>query len=370
MTNEHDRPSPDYTLSRLDGRTLIRLGVIGAAVLFIIVLFAWAAGYLSPSRLTPGRFTDAFTGVDGFHPGFRRNHAKGVCFSGHFDSNGQGVTLSRAAVFRPGDTPVLGRFSLPGGKPDVADTPTTVRAMALSFSLADGELWRTAMIDIPVFIVRTPEAFYEQLLANRVDPGTGKPDPTRFATFLSEHPETAHALQVIGAHPFSSGFADATYNALNAFKVTNAAGESRAVRWSMVPEDAFAPDAPTAAQRQDPNYLFDALLARAARGPIRWHLIVTVASPGDPTNDATVAWPENRARVDTGTLVVNSLRDEADGQCRDINFDPLILPAGIGPSDDPLLSARSAVYSHDFTLREREKKQASAVRFAPADGGS
>ena len=138
----------------------------------------------------------------------------------------------------------------------------------------------------------------------------------------------------------------------------------------MVPEDAFAPDAATAAQLQDRNYLFDALIARARRGAIRWHLMVTVASQGDPTNDATVAWPETRMRVDTGTRVVNGVQDEADGQCRNINFDPLILPAGIGPSDDPLLSARSAVYSRSFTLRERERKQASAVQFAPVGGGS
>ena len=61
MPNEHDRPSRDYTLSHLDGRTLIRLGVIGVAVLFIVVLFAWVAGYLTPNHLTPTRFTDAFT---------------------------------------------------------------------------------------------------------------------------------------------------------------------------------------------------------------------------------------------------------------------------------------------------------------------
>lgn len=364
------RSSRDYSLSRLDGKTLIRLGVIGCAVVVVVLLFAWAAGYLSPSRLTPGRFTDAFTEANGLYPGFRRNHAKGVCFSGYFDSNGQGTTLSSAVVFRSGKTPVLGRFSLPGGKPYVADTPDSVRGMALSFSLADGEVWRTAMIDIPVFIVRTPAAFYEQLLASRPDPRTGKPDPTRLAAFLARHPETLRAQQLIGAHPFSSGFADATYNGLNTFRFTNAAGDSRAVRWSLMPEDAFAPDAPRAAQLQDRNYLFDSLIARAERGPIRWHLIVTVASAGDPTNDATVPWPADRARVDTGTFVLNSVQDEAAGQCRDVNFDPLILPAGIAASDDPLLSARSAVYSRSFTLRESEKKGPSAVQFVPVRHGS
>jgi catalase len=50
---------------------------------------------------------------------------------------------------------------------------------------------------------------------------------------------------------------------------------------------------------------------------------------------------------------------------RDINFDPLVLPAGIAPSDDPLLNARSAVYSQSFTRRAGETKQPSAI--TPAD---
>jgi hypothetical protein len=49
----------------------------------------------------------------------------------------------------------------------------------------------------------------------------------------------------------------------------------------------------------------------------------------------------------------------------DINFDPLVLPAGVAPSDDPLLSARSAVYSQSFTRRAGETKQPSAI--TPAD---
>jgi catalase len=301
MTHEHDRLSRDYTLSLHDGKTLLRLSVIGVAALGIVVLFAWDAGYLSPGRLTPARFTAAFREVYGFHSGFRRNHAKGVCASGYFDSNGEGMALSGAVVFRRGKTPVLGRFSLPGGNPYVADAPSTPRGLALSFSLSDGEIWRTAMLDLPVFTVHTPQGFYQQLLAGRADPRTGNPDPTQLATFLANHPETVRAQRVIAAHPFSSGFANATYNSLDAFRFTNPAGDSHAVRWSMVPEDPFAPDAPTAAQRQDHNYLFDDLIARAKRGAIRWHVIVTVGAKGDPTNDATVPWPANRERVDSGS---------------------------------------------------------------------
>ena len=59
---------------------------------------------------------------------------------------------------------------------------------------------------------------------------------------------------------------------------------------------------------------------------------------------------------------VTALQSEDEGACRDINFDPLILPAGIAASDDPLLSARSATYARSFTRRESEAKPPSAVR--------
>jgi catalase len=45
---------------------------------------------------------------------------------------------------------------------------------------------------------------------------------------------------------------------------------------------------------------------------------------------------------------------EADGPCRDLNYDPTILPAGIAISDDPLLPARSAAYARSFDLRTAE----------------
>ena len=65
-------------------------------------------------QLTPARFTDGFEQVNGVHPGFRRNHAKGVGVSGFFESNGNGVRLSKAVVFPAGRVPVIGRFSLVG----------------------------------------------------------------------------------------------------------------------------------------------------------------------------------------------------------------------------------------------------------------
>ena len=170
---------------------LARLTLIGVALAVIAGTFAYLGGWLTPNALTPARFTDAFEEVNGLHPGFRRNHAKGVGVSGFFESNGAGVRLSRAAVFQPGHVPVLGRFSLGGGQPYAPDTLSAARGLGLQFSLPDGELWRTSMIHLPVFPFRTPEAFYAQLIASRPDPGTGKPDPAKMQAFVARHPEFA-----------------------------------------------------------------------------------------------------------------------------------------------------------------------------------
>ncbi|MBA8963795.1 catalase [Rhodococcus percolatus] len=53
-------------------------------------------------------------------------------------------------------------------------------------------------------------------------------------------------------------------------------------------------------------------------------------------------------------MTIDAVQTEAPHTARDLNFDPLILPTGIAPSDDLLLSARSAVYTESFTRRSGE----------------
>jgi len=120
---------------RLDkASTLARLALIAVVLAAVVGTFAYLGGWFTPNDLTPARFTDGFEQVDGLHAGFRRNHAKGVGVSGFFESNGNGVRLSKAAVFQAGRVPVIGRFSLGGGQPYAADKPDTVRGLGLQFS--------------------------------------------------------------------------------------------------------------------------------------------------------------------------------------------------------------------------------------------
>lgn len=351
---------------------LVRLCGIGAVMLSVAAAFAYSGGWFSPARLTQDRMMAAFHIANGTHAGFRRNHAKGVCVTGWFESSGRATELSKAAVFKPGRVPVVGRFALAGGMPFQTDTPSTVRSMALRLLPPGGEEWRTGMNNIPVFPVNSARGFYEQLVAFTPDPATGKPDPARTKAFLAAHPETVQALALIKKRPVTSGFASSTYNSLNAFRFIDTAGAATLVRWSTVPVQPVAAGGAEPSMTADKNCLFDDLIAQIAQHPRQWRLIVTIARADDPTDDATLPWPEGRRRVDAGTITIDQASSEDSGRCTAVNYDPLVLPSGIEPSDDPLLSARSAVYARSFTLRSEEEREKppSAVTTQEVQAGS
>ena len=343
-----------------------RLAAIGAVVLSVAAGFAYVAGWLTPERLTTHRIINAFETDNGVHPGYRRNHSKGVCVSGYFESSGNAAAISSATVFAAGVTPVIGRFAIPGGNPSAPDISVPIRSMALLFSLHDGEEWRTGMNSVPVFAVRTPEQFYQQLVAAKPDPATGKPNPAVLTAFYAANPETKPFQAWVKGHPASSSFANGSYYSINAFRFVNASGQTRFVRWAMVPETPFMPISD--AQKSAKNFLDADLDQRLQAGPLRWHLIVTVAAPGDPSSDATQQWPTEREQIDAGTLVIEREASQDDGPCRDVNFDPTVLPVGIKTSDDPLLAARSAAYSASYNRRTREEALNPKLREAQHNG--
>lgn len=338
---------------------LIGMAAVGGFLAADAGAVLYARGPLgSGGRLTPQAFVDAFRRVSGIHSGHRLNHSKGVAVTGYFESNGAGAALTKATVFGRRRSPLVGRFSLSGGNPGVSDTPDAARGLALAIGYPGGHQWRTAMLNLPVFMDNSPQGFFDRLLASTPVPDTGKPDPAAMAQFLTAHPETAKAMSVIKKQPLTSGFADSTFRGLNTFYFVDAAGDRTPVRWSLVPLHTVQPPP---GSPKDPNWLFDAVIRELRTGPLRWRLVVTVGEPQDELLDATVAWPADRQVIDTGTVVLDTVLTEAPGNARDVNFDPLVLPEGIEPSDDPLLSARSAVYAASFRRRATVERTSPTV---------
>ncbi len=333
---------------------IIRLGAIALVVAALGGAFAYVNGTLDPQRLTPDKLVNNLERAGGVHAGFRRNHAKGICVSGYFESSGQLKALSQAKVFSDARTPLTGRFALPGPNPYAPDTSVSIRSFAVRFMQSDGEQWRTGMNSMPVFPIGTVEAFYAQQLASQPDPATGKPNPDSMKQFFASHPETAPFLAWVKTAKPSASFASETYNSVNAFYLVNAAGQRQAVRWAVVP----APGQAVSEVGQGADVLQPDLARRLAEGPLRWELRVTLAEPNDPVDDASKQWPSERRTVTAGTLVLDSSQAQSDGACRDINYDPLVLPNGIQASADPLLAARSAAYANSYVRRTGEESHA------------
>ena len=335
-----------------------------AALVAAVTAFATARESSTPNQPTAVEVVNQFQKNGGVYPGYRRNHAKGMCISGYFKSSGKLARYSGAQVFASGQrTPVVGRLSIPGSNPYAWDGSTPIRGMALKFTQANSQQWRTAMNAVPSFPVATPEADYRFMQAQQPDPATGDPDPRKLAAYFAAHPK-ANAFRIWDqtTKP-SASFATVRYNSLDAFELVDARGRQRAVRWSMLPEaTADGSRAPV----DSPNYLAADLQARLSHGLLRWRLVMTFAGRDDLVNDAAAAWPADRRHVDAGTLVIQASQPQANGPCRDINFDPLVLPAGIAPSNDPLLRLRAKAYAESRRRRILEEARAHNADLAPA----
>jgi len=356
-----DAESPPPSPRRASAQVAAIFAVVGTLAL----AFAWAAGWLSPQRLTPARLTDAIEATSlQPHPGFRRAHAKGICVTGYFEGSAGAAALSKARVLAPGRSQLLGRMSIGGGSPYGLDAQARVRSMALLLRGDDGQEWRMAMNSFPFFGVGSVEVFHAQTLAGAPDPATGKPDPARLAAFAKAHPESAKFAEWARSAPWSDSYANTQYNGIHAFGFEDSRGGSRMVRWSMRPQAPFVALTPAQREAADPDYLGTELQARLGDGPLRWDMVVTIAGPGDDTRDPSTPWPDERDQVVVGTVVIERAQPQATGACRDLNFDPTVVPPGVTLSDDPILAARAAVYAQSFDRRQRER----ARGLAPGQG--
>jgi catalase len=319
--------------------------VIGMTISVAAIVFAYTAGWLTPHRLTPTKLVTALEPPGGPALGHRRNHAKGICFTGTFDGNGDGLELSKATVLERGQYPVVGRLNIAGGDPKIPDPMAQVRGLGIRVTTPDGQEWRSAMIDAPVFAAPTPQAFFEFLTA------VSSKDHNAFMQYSSAHPEIFTFISWVKDHGRTESWAEDRFNSLDSYVFINNSGAKSIVRWSFVP---FAKPVTIATEelvKRDPDFLEEDIIQRVAAAPQRWDLVVTVANPGDPTSDPTRAWPADRRTVNVGTLTVQQVEPEADGPCRDINFDPAVLPIGITTSDDPFPAARSAAYRVSYNSR-------------------
>jgi catalase len=290
---------------------------------------------------------DALGDLHGVHPGYRAVHAKGVFCRGTFTAAPQARELTRAAHMRGEPVDVLARFSNGSGNPEDADTYRREgRGLATSFRLPDGDRTDIVAISIPVFFVRTAEDFLEFVRARKPDPDTGEMDMEKVGAFVAAHPETLAALQLIlPTFVPPASYATCAYNSLHAFGLTDAAGETRFVRYRWEPDAGEQALTDEESAASPPDYLAGELAERLSRSPVVFRLTAKLAEDDDPLDDPTVAWPETRTTVTLGRLELMQLDPDAESGGEIVVFDPTRVTDGVELSDDEILATRPLAYS-------------------------
>jgi catalase len=290
---------------------------------------------------------------------FRALHGKGIVCRGSFGASPEAARLTRAAHMQGEQVPVTVRFSNGSGTPHNADAVPDGRGMATKFYLSDGGRTDIVALTLPCFFVRTPEDFVAFTRAGKPFIG-GKPGP-RFLVYLAQHPEAWKATAAALRWKPPVSYATCLYNALHAYRWIAADGSERSVRYSWVPAAGEASLSVGEAKRRGHDYLQDEIGERLAREPVRFTLQVQIAAPGDPTDDATAVWPEDRERVDVGTLELAELDTERERGGDVLVFDPTRVVDGIELSDDPLPQLRSEAYSISVERRSGVSRPAKLV---------
>lgn len=287
----------------------------------------------------------------GEHPGFRPAHAKGVMLTGTFTPSEWAGSLTRAPHITGGATPVTMRFSNSTGLPMVPDNDPTANPRGLGIRFHLGGRVHTDIIGHSAdgFPARTGGEFLEFLRAAAAS-ASATSSPTPIEQFLGAHP---------AAKPCPASFATEAYFGVTAFRFISQKGLARFGRYRIVPAAGIEHLDEASAQNQGPNYLFDELGKRIARGPVGFEIQVQIAAAGDTVDDATVHWPNDRPVVSLGRIELTAVAPD-DERHRRIIFDPIPRVEGIEASDDPLLELRAAVY----LMSGRRRRQASEAAAA------
>jgi catalase len=299
---------------------------------------------------------DAFDKVNqGVHSGFRPAHAKGILLTGTFTPAPEAASITRAPHITRPSTPVTMRLSDFAGIPSIPDNheQASPRGCAIRFNLAEHSHTDIVAHSVDAFPARTADDFVAFLNALIATDFAG-PHPNAIEQYLGSHPAALAFVQT--PKPIPTSFAHESFFAVSAFKFTNAAGESRYGRYRILPVAGNDYLDHEAADAQPPNFLFDELRAHIASGPIGYRILVQLARDTDPTDDATVRWPEDRPLLPFGEISLTAIHPDDSTEQQHIIFDPIPRVDGIEASADPLFEPRANVYLLSGR-RRREAKQ-------------
>ena len=293
---------------------------------------------------------DALNAIFGTHPGYRAVHAKGIVCEGTFTPAAAAVSLSRAPHFQLDSVPVTFRFSNYAGVPTIpdGDPNASPRGLGIKFHLTGGVDTDIVAHSYNGFPVGTAEEFLAFLHALAAS-GPTVPKPTPIEAFLGTHPRALAFATTPKPAPVS--FVTESYYGVHAFRFINRENASQYARYQIHPAESEAHLSDAEAAQRPMNFLFDELHERLSQGPAELRLVAQLAGAGDRIDDGSISWPDDRPQLELGSIKVIKQVEDNEAVQRRLVFDPTRLADGIELSNDPLLPARSAIYSIAYKRR-------------------
>ena len=292
-------------------------------------------------------------------PGFRRGHARGIAFRGSFTASPEVAALTTAEHMQGDEIGVVVRLSNGGASPYLPDRQNAKTGnplgMGVRFELPSGGASTWTALSLSAFPPRIPDDFLAMVEAQRAALPGGTPNPLRIAAFVARRPHAFPGIKDAATLKATKSWATTRFNGLHAYWLVDAGGARQAFRFRWMPLAGSVAFDPADDAALPPQYLVSEIRRRILRGPIAWDLVFQLAENGDPTADMTRAWPEDRRLLTAGRLTIDRLHEDQD-VVEGYVFDPLNVPPGIEPSDDPIMHFRSEAYAESHRRRTSESK--------------
>jgi catalase len=188
-------------------------------------------------------------------------------------------------------------------------------------------------------------------LAARIPEPEDKLAWDKVKAFSAGNPETLHQADYIAAHPLPASFADTTYWGVHAFPATNPKGETRFIKFKIMPVGEKGRQAANEATTKPSDPLHGDLDSRIAARDVRFSVMALLDRQRDPVMDVTIRWPDEDGReaLRLGTIMITGV--EANDACEEALFNPANLAEGIGRPPDEMFAARCAAYAISQTRR-------------------
>ena len=293
--------------------------------------------------------------------GYKRGHARGVAFYGSFEPAPAVAALTTAELFAGEPIACVVRLSNGGASPYLADREGPKRGNTLGigvrFELPSGDHSTWTALSTIAFPARTPDDFNAMVSAQRAELPGGLPNPLRLLAFLAPRPNAVAGIKAAATLTPPQSFATTRFNGFHAYHLVRADGHRQAFRFRWIPLAGEVAMDPADHVDMPPQYVVSEIKQRVERAPVAWRLVFQLAAPGDPTDDLTRAWPEDRELLDAGQLVIDRPHEDP-AEVDTWVFDPTRMPPGIALSDDPLLHFRSEAYAESHRRRTRETRPA------------